>query len=183
MIVEHEFVTTQGQETALAAAAAFLGAGGFMREHGASASDQTQSPMLDLRRGKKNAARARSVSELPQRLILQFDRGRITIAASIVANHVWGGRSRWHVGLDLATAGETPQKMRMHQRLLLGIVQGLEKLLAENQSDESARVEWLAAEVEIMQAARKRRKQNIIGGIAVLVFVCVIVIAIYLAAT
>ncbi|MFI5378138.1 MAG: hypothetical protein ACHRHE_02420 [Tepidisphaerales bacterium] len=165
---------------ALALAARFLNEGGFVGDSTAGfALAQSQWTTLDMRRGKQNPARAKSVSELPQRLIIQYDRGRITIAASITASYVWGGQRGFNVGFGISTAAESPRKMAMHQRLLLGIINGLDRLLAGNQTPEASRVEWLAAEAEIAAAARKRRTRNIIiGSIAVFFFIAMIALLI-----
>src|SRR5690554_5084575 len=77
MVVEHVFVTTLEESEVMRRAAMALGAMGF-----AAAADAPSGGLL-YRRGKRSAAKARRPSDLPQAAAVQFDRGRVTLAASM----------------------------------------------------------------------------------------------------
>ncbi len=77
MIVEHTFVTTLDAAGALGAATDTLCALGFADDPASSDS------MATYRRGKKKAGRARRLRDLPQQVIVEYDRGRVTLAALI----------------------------------------------------------------------------------------------------
>src|SRR3712207_6576985 len=93
MVVEHVFVTTLEAPDALTRASEFLAAGGFVVQ------EQKAFPLggwnaVEVTRGKSNAARAKSVEELPQRVRVEWDRGRVTVAAYIQAF----GRASFNIG-------------------------------------------------------------------------------------
>lgn len=152
MVVEHSFVTTLEAEPALATAAELLQLRGFTRA--ALVQGAPGSAPFEMRRGKKAASSARSVSQLPQTVRLYWDRGRVTIALSIEANSVWGGQSSWGATV------EKPEKMQMHADLLSGIAVALEQVLAHAQPHQVATAQWDRAETEIAAAA-KRRNRNV----------------------
>lgn len=134
-----------------------------------------------MKREKEKAAKAKSVSELPQRVLLNYDRGRVTMAASIVANHAWGSSTAFSVSVN--GADESRKKMVLHQQLLLAIATGLEMAVAKGHSYEVAAAQWHDAERQIAEAARKRqRRQMVIIGIVVAVLVAVVGLVIIAAA-
>src|SRR6188474_2921057 len=84
MIVEHVFITTMEAPDALRLASQFLSSRGFEAVH--QEAFQLGAPdtwnVLEMRRGKKTPAKAKSHLELPQQVRLEYDRGRIALAAS-----------------------------------------------------------------------------------------------------
>jgi hypothetical protein len=179
MVVEHEFVTTLDGVAALTAASRFLNAGGFAGQDSAFLVGETQWTTLEMKRGRKAAARAKSIVELPQRIILNYDRGRVTVAASITASHIWGGNANFTVGFGVDASNESPKKMVMHQQLLIAIANGLEGAIGKGQADDVARADWLRAEQVIEAAAKKRKRRNlIIAGIIILFFAGLITLAV-----
>lgn len=176
MVVEHSFVTTLPQDQAMSAAANFLSDRGFIstKQSAFSMAPQTSAwETIEMRRGVASARRAKSVSELPHTIRIDFDRGRMTLAMSIVANHAWGG-----IGFLLSTpAGEpgNPKRMKLHQQLLTSIALGLERLLAGGLPPQQAAEDWDAAEAAIAVARRKRRRRNIILLCVFFLFIAAII--------
>src|SRR5262249_14921959 len=85
MIVEHTFVTTLDAPDALRRASRLLEDHGFKAEEPSAFEPSSSGPRdLKLQRGQRKPARARSIVQLPQEIRLQWDRGRITVAMSIV---------------------------------------------------------------------------------------------------
>src|SRR4051794_16092301 len=89
MVVEHIFITTLEAPDALRLASQFLNARGYI------ASAQSAFAIgggggwnvLEMTRGKKSAAKAKSVIEFPQTIRIEWDRGRVTVAASSTSAH------------------------------------------------------------------------------------------------
>ncbi len=161
MVIEHSFVTTMDGPQAMRAAEAFLGERGFATAHAPAfpVGDAT-AESLEMRRGKNNPSRAKSVSELPQAIRVDFDRGRVTVAASITPSHAWGA-SKWQ-WTSVGAIKERPERMALHQGLLLGIVNGLEQLLVNREPPDRAAMAWHGVETHIAAAARKRKRRNLI---------------------
>ena len=177
MVIEHEFVTTLDRNAALSSAARFLSEGGFSSDGNAFAVGQTEWESLEVKRGKKSAARAKNISELPQRIIVNYDRGRVTVAASITASHAWGGSSSFSIGIGSDAPAESQKKMVLHQQLLIAIANGLECALTPGHDDLIAHSHWRAAEQAITQAARKRKRTAlIVGGLVILGFAILIAV-------
>jgi len=155
MIVEHAFITTLEPEQAMALASEYLTARGFVAPMQDSFPvGQEQWTAVELTRGKKNPARARSILELPQTVRLEWDRGRVTVALSITGSAQWGGRG---IG-----GTERPKKMKLHERLLNAIAASLENLLAHDGRGAGDYAEWDAVENEARALARKRKIRQII---------------------
>jgi hypothetical protein len=173
MVIEHVFITTDDSTNALAKAAAYLTERGFTAERQDSFSmEQEGWTALEMRRGKKNPARARSIHDLPQVVRVEWHRGRVTVALSISANAVWGGGG-------FGGAGERPKKMEMHRRLLMAIAQGLEQLLGHDHDGRADYMEWNAVETETRRLARRRAiTMWTVLGILLLIVVGLIVIGI-----
>lgn len=179
MVVEHEFVTTLDAPAALSAAARFLAQGGFASQDQAFTVGQPQWTTLEMKRGKKSPARAKTIAQLPQRIIVNYDRGRITVAASITASHAWGGSANFNIGFGIDACGESPKKMILHQQLLIAIANGLDQVVAKGQPHEIAQADWLRTEQLIQEAAKKRtRRQLITAGIIILIFATLITLVI-----
>jgi hypothetical protein len=77
LIIEHSFVTTRDSRDALRAA------GDFMSDLGFDPCTSEKPDSAEWSRGKPTARKARRLSELPQRVRLEFDRGRVALACSV----------------------------------------------------------------------------------------------------
>jgi hypothetical protein len=174
MVIEHSFVTTLPETPALERVSVFLQNRGFSSPQPPVLTSGNS--VLEMHRGQTNPARARNVSELPQAIRLEFDRGRINVAASITPNAVWGGRSFTHTELDARRRDTAdPRRLKLHTDLLMGIVLGLESLLAQQLPEETAVQQWLAAEQQITLAAQRRKRRNVIILTLLLLFIFAIV--------
>jgi hypothetical protein len=171
MVVEHVFVTTLDAPVALHLCTDYL------QQRGFAAREQQTFPVggewtaTELTRGKKNAARAKNVRDVPQTVRIEFDRGRVTVALAIGFNAAWGGGG-------FGTVTEQPAKMALHARLLHVIAVGLERLLAHNGTGRPDYADWDATEAEILRAARKRRNRGLILLFAIVFVIVLIIVAI-----
>jgi hypothetical protein len=131
MLVEHTFITTMDSETALARAAEILDACGF------TICEQESGRMM-AERGRQSPSAARTVHELPQRVRLDYDRGRITLAL-------------------LARANRKPGPLL--SEMLLTLARAVEQYVGGGLSQAEARCDWedLSARIE---AARSREVRN-----------------------
>lgn len=167
MVIEHTFVTTLEAPHAMQAAMQFLASRGFERAENSAFPVNEEWNSLEMRRGKKSAAKAKNIAELPQQAHVGFDRGRITVALSIEPSHVWGG-SQVSFGLNVGGATGKPKKMIVHGEMLSAIATGLEQLLAHNAPPEQAAQAWAAWDAEALRMGKRRTRRNII--ILVVVF-------------
>jgi hypothetical protein len=177
VVIEHVFVITMDEQPALQLAWEFLSRRGFVPAPAPAASAGGSQSGLHMMRGFANARHAKSIVDLPQRVHLHFDRGRVTLAVSIEPSAVWGGA---HV-LSVGAASGHPSRMKIHQALLHGIAVGLERLLADRASAEAAAADWDAAERASADAAHRRRRRQqftfliVFGGLGLLIFLIVLI--------
>lgn len=166
MIIEHAFVTTLEAGEALDRARRFLDARGFEADAPAAPGESPAgAARLVLRRGRKNPARALSLIELPQVIQLEWDRGRITLVATILPRPFFTLSSRDPTG---AIVPENDRRQRAHRALLFAIARALEALLARQaDAGETARG-WILVEEEIEEEDRRRRLRRRIALSAVL---------------
>ena len=169
MVIEHVFVTTLEAPDALRLASEFLTAGGFAVQ-GQGAFQLGGWNSIELARGRANAARAKSVEELPQRIKIEWDRGRVTVAAYIQGF----ARASFNIGSGLELPANS-KKVRLHAQLMTAIAQGLELLLAHRRPPDEAYGPWQRASYSIAEDARVRRRNNwikvtvVVGIIALLI--------------
>ena len=165
MVVEHVFVTTFEAPDALRMASEFLTGGGFAVQ-GQNAFQIGGWNNVELTRGKVNAARAKTIEDLPQRVRIEWDRGRVTVAAYIQAF----GQATWSFGSGVELPATSP-KVRLHAQLLTAMAQGLELLLAHRRPAEEAYRPWNEVAALINEDARRRKRR---GWIVLIVLVLLI---------
>jgi hypothetical protein len=155
MVVEHTFITTLEAEPTMRAALAFLqqfgfvpgGPGGFRL-----ANDPWTS--LNVRRGKSSVSKAANAVELPQTVRLEWDRGRVTVAAAM----------------------ELPNKqLPIHQSMLINITLALEEILARHLPPEMAGQSLRHMEALLVDEARRKRRRRTTTLIVILVLVVALV--------
>jgi hypothetical protein len=135
VVLEHTFITTSDAPRVIEDASLFLQDLGFVVEVMSEAT-------LKARRGCEKPSKAKKVSELPQVVRIDFDRGRVSLAASIQ---------------ELRKVGD------LHRMLLQVIARSLESLLARGMTPDEARVQWDAVDQQIEEdAAAVRRRSRIL---------------------
>lgn len=92
MIVEHTFVTVLDHESAFHAAGMVLTPLGFGPPK--SAPKPVPSPHLEWARGKKTPYKAKRLTHLPQRVRIEFDRGRVDLAYAVTERSAGRPRKR-----------------------------------------------------------------------------------------
>ena len=170
MVVEHVFVTTMESREALTAASNLLQSFGFQVKNN-NAFQMGGWSDLEVSRGRPNSARAKDITQCFQQVRLEFDRGRVTLAASIspLQNsnrsfrlHLWGYRTANNVA-DLPA-----KKQRQYSDLMLTIANALESLLALRTSPEIVSEAWGNYENQIRAEAQKTRRRSTIIWLSIL---------------
>jgi hypothetical protein len=180
MVIEHTFVTTMPSKQALGTASEMLARGGFVAElQEGFRVGETEWTSLQMKRGRKNTARAKDPTECPQRIRLDWDRGRVTFAGSIEAKSTrrtfyWGGV----VGMAIAAANNKQGKStKDYTDMMILIATALEELLARRSPPEVALQGWIAFQDELKLKAKKARRRSwIMVGILLAVIVGFIVL-------
>jgi hypothetical protein len=193
VVIEHVFVTTLDAQRTMEASIRFLQARGFQYATVGN-TGRTAFPVgviaggagfggsgaigewttLEMRRGAKNAARAKNIAELPQAAHVHWDRGRVTVLLTIEPSYTWGG-STSTLGLQMGAATGDPKKMTLHTQMLMAIATGLEQVLVGGTAPEFAAQPWALAEAEARRLASARTRRNwIIFGVIMTLFAGVI---------
>src|SRR5205814_3803523 len=118
MVVEHTFVTTMQDREALTAATGLLNSRGFVAVGEQAFSMDGSWNNVEMRRGRAKPRGAKSILDLPLNVRVEFDRGRIAIAAAITS---WIRGSREQIPGELITRS-TNNPHPLQQELLLSIV-------------------------------------------------------------
>jgi hypothetical protein len=139
MLVEHTFVTTLEADEALRDAGEFLCGLGFTLRAGGPGE-------LEAARGRQRASTSRT-SQLPQNLKLVFDRGRVTLAAGILAP---GGKDK-----------------PVHAEYMTALATALEALLVDRCPPEEAAVEWRRLDARLSRFWTRSRK---VAAVILIVF-------------
>ena len=173
MVIEHTFVTTMEAEEALRTASEFLRRhGGFEPE--ADRAFQLGRPgwnVIELKRGKKSASRAKLVSELAQQIRMEWDRGRVTLAASIAP------RTGAFYGTDTSPRHV---RNRLAAELMTAIARSLELLLAYRMPPEQAARPWDQAQAQVDEQRRREKRRNVIAWtVVVLILVGLLALSIW----
>ena len=167
---------------ALAAASEFLLAGGFVAVNESAFQIDAAWTTLEMQRGKKRG-RPKSIVDCPQQVRLEWDRGRVTVAASITPALIGGASFRMSSYGYGARAGAgispTSKRAKPYNQLIIAIAQGLDDLLARRLPLEQARQAWIEQEAQIQETARKARTRSwIVLGIVLLVVFALITLAV-----
>ena len=189
MIVEHVFVTTHPSAEAMQKASMFLASHGFVNAAGAAFPvGGGEWNALEMKRGVKNAARAKSVAQLPQVAHVNYDRGRVSLAISMAdsGGGAFGGGSRlWMilafgvVGAAMAGSQYSGKKYaRQRHVLLTALASGVEQSItgAASTTANSAEQQIQTIEAEIAEDARRRSRRMWIA-FAVIQFLMALVIS------
>lgn len=175
MVVEHTFITTLEGHDALRMAWELLISRGFAP---LPPPEQALRPLapnaVELRRGRENPERAKSIVELPQFVRVEWDRGRVAVAASITPR-TWMGR-QYTPGSMITKPISARQPDQ--ENLLLAVIGSLEMLLAHRRAPAEcvAGLDQLQHHL-VQQARRSRRRGWLIVGVIIVGFVGLIVFA------
>ena len=172
MVVEHVFVTTYEPTDAMRIASYFLSRRGF--EPVTQAAFQLGQPgwtVLEMRRGRSSPTRAKSAVEVPQQMRLEYDRGRVTVAAS--------GLSAKEA-VNRAPKGKDGDELRA---MLLALAQNMQYLLADRVDPEALYVQWSNHEDAIRDAGLRRRRTRLtvlwtLLGVLIALIVLIITLAV-----
>lgn len=149
LLIEHVFVTTMDAEEALLRAQAYLAGAGF----GQVVRDGSS---LIMRAGRAAPLAHTSFREWPQEVRIEFDRGRVAVAASI---------------------REAKKPHPVHRDMLLALVRGLEQLLVQRVTLDAASVELARAGALVDAEFDDRRRARRLRGCGCLVLVTLLVAA------
>jgi hypothetical protein len=149
----------------------------FLRGRGFEPEPQQkdQANRLQLRRVKLKVGRTQSILDLPQRIRLDWDRGRVNVALSITPNVKSSGS---FVLSGMSTVSSNSKKLRAHGELMTAIANSLELLLSQQLPPAKASVDWLKVETEIDHKAvryKKMRAWKILLAVALLFIVPVVI--------
>ncbi len=185
MLIEHSFVTTLPSQQALGAASEMLARGGFIAENQEGFRvGETEWTTLQMKRGKKRAARAKDPSECPQRIRMEWDRGRVTVAAAIEPKSRRGGYYYGGGLIGVAVVAATRSRRgagkdaKDYADLMILITTSLEDLLARGALPEVAQQPWYAFQDVLKAKAKKARmKLLILFGVLFAIIICFAVFA------
>lgn len=136
--------------TTLGGQAALAGAGQLLESMSFTLNSVSESH-VEARRGVKIAARAKSIAELPQFVRVDFDRGRVTVAASLEVH----GKAR-----------------PLHADMLVALAESLDRHIAQGLPQQEAVMRWDDEHRRIdMDAACRRRRTRIIAVSLIVVIV------------
>lgn len=146
MLMEHSFVTTLSQSQAWELAENALFTLGFSRSNVRGDSG------ICFQRGVSSPAKASKISDLPQEVRMEFDRGRVNLAASV----------RLH-----------RKASQLHRDMLITLARVLEQVVGQGTGIELARATWDSLEASIERSARNatRTKFVIVAFLAVFIIV------------
>jgi hypothetical protein len=185
VVIEHSFVTTLPSTQALTAASEMLTKAGFVAEvQEGFRLGETDWTVLQMKRGKKSVARAKDPTQCPQRIRLDWDRGRVTVAASIQPKvrqrtFYFGGVIGYAIAAS-ATSRRKGKDSKDYSDLMIFIANSLEDLLWRQSSPEIAEQGWMSFEEELRAKAKKARRRSLImvGILFGVLFIAIAAIAI-----
>jgi hypothetical protein len=170
-------VTTLESGDTLRTAAEFLRAFGFAADAEVAFQMDSAWRSVELKRGFNKLTR-RGIVDWPQQVRLDWDRGRVDVAASIAPPT---RTSSWNWSTRDASRSAGKRQTALMQELLLTIATALEILLSQAQAETAG--QHLAQIDQRLQdlAAKERRRRNIVLFIVLGVVVAVFGLGIYLA--
>lgn len=150
MLLEYSFITTAEQSEAFQFASDVMAVLGFLHDPMAGANS------LSWSRGVKVGRKAKKLHEVPQRVMLSFDRGRITVAATIE---------------------EVPQfakEKKVLEAYLIALANTLDMCIGQRMTIENVRQQWDAANEEMAVRDKKRRRAQVWRITIALLFVAML---------
>jgi len=176
MVIEHTFITTLEPKKVFEQIHSLLHSTGFLIGTGSLDQLNTGKASMEMTRGLgRNADPKRCY----QRVQVEFDRGRVTVAASIMP------AQRGSFGLVASSYNAIEPKPtsvwgKPYADLMIALAQALENLLAKGQSPAEATQNWLQLEDQLSGRAENIRHKRRIAAVVmagVIGFVLFLVIA------
>jgi hypothetical protein len=160
LLIEHTFVTTLEGPEAIGLADSFLRAIGFAASDPLGALDSSAAQSLEMTRGT-----APSIDPIYawKSVRLDFDRGRVTVAASVRPIR----RSTFRLSESLMSGREPSPSSKIgrpHGELMLALASELDALLAQGKSLADATRSWQAIEETTTRNIRNARSASLIKG-------------------
>lgn len=167
MVIEHSFVTTLESNQALGAASEFLSGLGFVAaENPAFQIDQQAWTELEMKRARRKGG---GPGRCEQQVRLDFDRGRVNVAASVLAQVT---RSFTWSSYGFRDLKPNSKLGRQYSAMMVALVESLEDLLARNAPPQQASQRYLQQEQQSDREFHRYRRNRII---ALVIFILVIV--------
>lgn len=176
MVVEHVFITTLEAPEALQLASQFLGRRGFSArpQEGFAMGAGGAWNVLEMVRGTHNPRKAKSVVQYPQTVRLEWDRGRVTVAAS--------STSYQEARSDYVGRRNKGKVAQWQQQVLVGLVTHLQNLLEGRADPEQLASAWTVQEDQLHETDRRRRRRNVWTALLIVVLFIAALVAIGVAA-
>lgn len=163
MLIEHTFVTTLEPKKVFEQVHALLHSAGFLIGIGSLDHMNSGKASMEMTRG---LGRNIDPKRCHQRVQIELDRGRVTVAASIKPAQRGGG-----FRLSSNSSGPEPKPTstwgKPYADLMIALAQSLENLLAKGQSPAEASQPWFQLEDQISQRAEKMRRNGRVTAIVV----------------
>lgn len=148
MLLEHSFVTTRDVGPVMEDTKEMLSSFGF-------AIEMRDEHSLQVWRGLPNPARAKNPNQLPQKVRVEFDRGRVIVAALIEERNRKFGR----FSADMMTA----------------LASCLEGMLCEGRSLQEVRAPWDEVQIRIANLVARQKRSNLIAIVILIGIILAIV--------
>lgn len=147
MVVEHTFVTTMEAPEALNAASSVLQSFGFQAMPQSAFQMNGAWSAVEVQRGTARFRRGRGIRDWPQKIRVEWDRGKVEVAASIAPP----ARGR----LDSNPSRLSGKEAVLVQQLLITISHTVELLLVHRLPAEQAQAAWAQLERELDEQAKR----------------------------
>jgi hypothetical protein len=173
MLVEHTFVTTASEDKALSALFLFLSGMGFSAKSGTAPDAQAGGPKrVEMSRGTRDT---RDLSTTAQKLSVEYDRGRVTLAISMQPRGKPRGFTFAVSSYDFIVTPTSPQGQYCI-RVMMSLAERIEAVACLQQSPEEAMLAWDGVIKQASLEYRKAQGVSCRGGciwVAVIFFLAV----------
>ncbi len=129
MLVEHSYVTTVPAEKILTETAEALQSLGYR------VPVRSQDTRLEAERGLAKCHKAKRFSDLPQRVSVEYDRGRVMLVAQVEIYR---------------------KRHKLHEQMLLALARMVESVAGDEEARQAARRQWEEVNAAIETLARSR---------------------------
>lgn len=156
MVIEQVFVSTVPQQELLRRAEDLLATQGFGAVSGTVPGGDEAPRSVEMRRGGRKQPRC--ALELLQSVRIEYDRGRVTVAASTSSGGVGGSSLSFRLTYYRPLGGNDRE---LQQALLTALTRMVESAARPEADPQGALADLFAAEVAIREDLRERRKRHV----------------------